>query len=131
MATAGPRSAAAPVARTPARGSFPVTAEAAAAPAAGPYAASSQEPTLIGEVGLTTRSMFANRPGLPRSLTSAAVDRETPAREEIFIAVAVVVRPVAWAPAASTDPAPARPPRKKYPAMSRARQAGALMTGRP
>ncbi len=62
---------------------------------------------------------------------SAAAERDTAAREDTFIAAASVGRPVSWAPAASTDPAPARPPRKKYPAMSRAAQEGALMTGRP
>ncbi len=62
---------------------------------------------------------------------SAAVERETAASEETFMARAVVVRPVSCAPAASTEPAPASPPRKKYPAMSRAAQDGALITGRP
>ncbi|GGI97478.1 hypothetical protein GCM10010121_004680 [Streptomyces brasiliensis] len=86
---------------------------------------------LIGEVGLNTRSMFANRPGRPRSWISAAADRDTAASEETLSAVAVPVRPVSWAPAASADPAPASPPRKKYPAMSGAAQDGGLMTGRP
>lgn len=86
---------------------------------------------LIGEVGLKTRSMWPKREGRPRSWTRAAAERPTAASEETFSARAVVVRPVSWAPAARTDPAPASPPRKKYPAMSWADQAGALMTGRP
>ncbi len=85
----------------------------------------------MGEVGLKTLSMFAKRSGRPRSWMSAAADRETAVSEETFIAVAVRPRPVRCAPAATTEPAPARPPRKKYPAMSRAAQEGALMTGRP
>ncbi|GFH80439.1 hypothetical protein Sgou_51090 [Streptomyces gougerotii] len=84
----------------------------------------------IGEVGLKTRSILANRPGRPRSWMRAAVEREMAPSEVIFRPVAVRQRPVAWAPAAKTEPAPARPPRKKYPAMSVARQDGGLSTGR-
>ena len=53
----------------------PVTALAAAAADAPPNAEISQEPTLIGEVTLTTRSMFRKRSGRPRSATRATPDR--------------------------------------------------------
>ena len=72
---AGPSRPAPRVAAVPAAGRIPVTSDTAAAPATGPYPASSQEPTLIGELGLKTRSMFANRAGRPRSWTRAAADR--------------------------------------------------------
>jgi hypothetical protein len=48
---------------------MPVSSDAAAAPAAGPNAARIQLPIDIGEVGLTTRSMWWKRSGRPRSLT--------------------------------------------------------------
>src|SRR5256886_17278758 len=72
---AGPSRPAPRVAAVPAAGRIPVTSDAAAAPATGPYPASSQEPTLIGELGLNTRSMCVNRPGRPRSWTRAPADR--------------------------------------------------------
>src|SRR5439155_19177249 len=58
VATAGPRGAA-PVSHTlPNPGKRPVTSEAAAAPHSGPKTVISHVPTLIGDVGLATRSML-------------------------------------------------------------------------
>ena len=101
------------MAARPAPGRRPVTSQTAAAPATGPYPASSQEPTLIGELGLNTRSMFANRAGRPRSLIRATADRLMAPSALIFAARASGRYPDSWAPAASTDDAPARPPRNR------------------
>src|ERR1700753_1015926 len=60
---AGPSRPAPRVAAVPAAGRIPVTSDTAAAPATGPYPASSQEPTLIGELGLKTRRMFVEGQG--------------------------------------------------------------------
>ena len=110
---AGPSKPAPNVAAVPAAGRIPVTSDTAAAPATGPYPASSQEPTLIGELGLKTRSMFVNRAGRPRSCTRAAADRLIAPR-----ALSLATRARSWWPdrcalAASTDEAPARPPKKR------------------
>src|SRR4029077_10345554 len=72
---AGPSRPAPRVAAVPAAGRIPVISDTAAAPAPGPSPPSSQEPTLIGELGLKTRSMLVNRAGRPRSWTRAAADR--------------------------------------------------------
>src|ERR1700746_3698418 len=72
---AGPNRPAPKVAAVPAAGRIPVTSDTAAAPATAPYPVSSQEPTLIGELGLKTRSMLVNRAGRPRSWMRAAADR--------------------------------------------------------
>src|SRR3954465_10943602 len=104
------------------RGARPVRLEAAAIPASGAYPDSTHEPTLIGEVGLNTRSMLKNRSGRPRSCTRAIRDREMAENAVSLPACSSWGRLLAWAPAASTDEAPARPPRKRYPAISVAAQ---------
>ena len=88
-------------------------------------------PTLIGEVTLNTRIMLTNRAGRPRSWTSAASDSVPAAQRAGLRDPAQPGRPVRSAPAASSDEPPASPPRKKYPAMSRASQTGGLSTGLP
>ncbi len=80
-------------------------------PTSGAYAASSHEPTFIGEVGLKVRSMCRKRPGRPRSSTSSTIDSVIPASAATLPARASPGRPVSWPPAANTDEAPARPPR--------------------
>jgi hypothetical protein len=127
----GPSAAAPVVASAPARGSRPVTAQAAAAPAHGPYEASSQEPTLIGDVTLNTRIMLRKRSGRPRSRTSATADSPIAPAAAVFAARDSSWLPVSWANPASTDDAPARPPRNRYPGTSGDCHTGALMTGRP
>ena len=97
----------------PHRGARPVTALAAASAAAPPNADSSQEPTLIGEVTLATRSMFRNRSGRPRSATSAAPDSPIAPTAHTFDARASSLRPVACANPASTDEAPRSPPKNR------------------
>ena len=113
MQTPGPTTAAAAVAAAPIRGARPVTALAAATVAAPPNADSSQEPTLIGEVTLATRSMFRKRSGRPRSATSAAPDSPIAPTAHTFDARASSLRPVACANPASTDEAPASPPKNR------------------
>ncbi len=111
--TPGPTTAAPAVAAAPAFGSRPVTAQAAEAAAPPPNADISQEPTLIGEVGLNTRSMFRKRSGRPRSATRATPDRPIAPTAAIFDALACLWLPVAWANPASTEEAPASPPRNR------------------
>src|ERR1700675_2425378 len=128
---AGPTSAAPAAAGAPPSGSRPVTAQAAAAADAPPNAEISQEPTLIGEVGLNTRSMFRKRSGRPRSATKATPDRPIAPAAAIFDALACLWLPAAWANPASTEEAPARPPKNRYPPTSRVPQTGSLMIGLP
>ncbi len=111
--TPGPRTAAPAVAAAPARGSRPVTAQAAEAPAAPPNPDRSQEPTLIGEVGLNTRSMFTKRSGRPRSATRATPDRPTAPTAATLDTLACRWFPVAWANPASTAEAAVSPPRNR------------------
>src|SRR5260370_26963143 len=101
------------VAAAPALGSRPVTALAAAARASGVYADSSQVPTLIGEVILSTRSMLMNRAGRPRSCTSAAIDRLIAAAAPVFAVRASATWRELFAPAATPAEAPANPPRNR------------------
>ena len=128
---AGPSRPAPRVAAVPAAGRIPVSSDTAAAPATGPYPASSQEPTLIGELGLKTRSMLVNRAGRPRSWTRAAADRLIAPSALTLAARASSRWPDRWAAAASTEEAPARPPKNRYPATSGACHTGSLITGRP
>ena len=86
--TAGPMRAAPAVAAAPAFGSRPVTAQAAAAPDAPPNAEITHVPTLIGEVTLTTRSMFRKRSGRPRSATRATPDSPMAPTAAILAALA-------------------------------------------
>src|SRR5215471_599541 len=101
------------VAAVPRRGSRPDTEHAAATPQAGTYPASSQDPTLIGEVTLNTLSMLRNRAGRPRSCTSASMDRAAAPNAPDLAARLSDGRPVRSAPAASRDEPPARPPRNR------------------
>jgi hypothetical protein len=128
---AGPIRAAPAVPSAPRRGRRPVTADSAASVTAGAYAVSSHEPTLIGEVGLKTRSMLTKRSGRPRSWTSSTAASVTPPAAPILPTRASAGRSVKCAPAASTDELPASPPTNRYPAMSLAFHRGALRTGLP
>ena len=86
------------------------TSEAAATPVNAPKPLRIQVPTLIGEVSLSTRSMFRNRSGRPRSLTSAAVLTPNAPSATSRELRCIPVRPVISAPAATrADPA-ASPP---------------------
>src|SRR5437763_6786532 len=112
------------------RGSRPVTSHAAATPAALPAADSSQLPMFIGELGLTTRSMFRNRPGRPRSLIrSAGLAVSAPAAISVADRASGPFRD-ARAPSASSEEPPARPPLNRYQPIS-VLQIGGLMIGRP
>ena len=71
MHCAGPSAAATTCASVRAGLSAATASSSAPTPLAAPPAASSQEPTLIGEVTLKTRNMFSIRSGRPRSLTSS------------------------------------------------------------
>jgi len=71
-------------------------------------------PTLIGEVGLSTRSMLVKRAGRPRSWTSAASPSPIAPAAPSLAPRARSGRPVACAPAPSSDEAPAGPPRNRY-----------------
>ncbi len=83
---------------------------AAAARPPGPYAARTQVPTLIGEVGLATRSMWWNRSGRPRSATRNHMLASRPPSEPSQLARRSAGRPVRSAPAASSAVPAARPP---------------------
>jgi hypothetical protein len=102
----------------------------AAPTAAGPIAARTQLPMLIGEVGFITRSMWWNRSGRPRSDTSRGTLAATPAPATVRALRARRRLPVIRAATASGADAPAMPPTKKYQGTSRV-QAGSLMIGRP
>lgn len=113
VATPQPRPAAPSVATVPTGVRTPVRSLAAATIVSGAYPASIQEPMLIGDVGLMTRSMLTNRSGRPRSCTSAAKDTPTAVVAVALATRASVRRPVRCAPAASADDAPAKPPKKR------------------
>src|SRR6266571_5340075 len=99
--SAAPDRAAATRLRRPSATPATPSAVSAATPAAGTYAPSSHDPTLIGDVILNTRIMCRNRPGRPRSWISAATDVNPAAAAPVL------------APAASRDDPPARPPRNR------------------
>jgi hypothetical protein len=88
-------------------------------------------PTLIGDVGLNTRSMFTNRSGRPRSLIRAANETVTAALAHSRARVARRGRADASAAAARIEDAPARPPQNRYPAISSSSHTGGLMIGCP
>src|SRR5262249_60725412 len=95
------------------RGKIPRSSQAASAVVEAPDPTRIQEPTLIGEVTLKTRSMFRNRSGRPRSDTSSA-GLTTSAPRPIHSDVrARRSFPAVRAARLSTDHAPARPPVKK------------------
>src|SRR5690348_17753810 len=109
---------------------MPRTSQATTAVSAAPLALRIHVPTLIGEVGLNTRSMFRNRSGRPRSLTSssgltftaaAATSEEVRARERL---------PAIRAASDRLADAPARPPVNRYQPTSDF-QTGCFRIGRP
>src|ERR1700745_4518124 len=115
---AGPSRPAPRVAAAPAAGRIPLPSDTAAAPATGPSPASSQEPTLIGELGLKTRSMLVKRAGRPRSWTRAAADRLI-APSAVSLATRATSRwPDRWALAGRTEEAPAKTPKNTHSAPS-------------
>src|SRR5207248_3868534 len=72
-----------------------------------------QEPTLIGEVTLKTRSMFRKRSGRPRSeIRSAGLTRSASALRKRLRRASVSLPPIRAA-RLKTDEAPASPPVKK------------------
>jgi hypothetical protein len=131
VATTGPVSAAPAPAADPSRGSHPVTALAAAAPIRPECAASAQEPMLIGDVGLATRSMFKKRSGRPSSLTRKPVPAAAAAADTTRPARASDGRPLAVANAASTAVAPDSSPRNRYAGRCGSFHRVTLSTGRP
>ena len=109
---------------------MPRTSLAAASPAAGPNEERIQVPTLIGEVGLKTRSMLRNRAGRPRSEIRRGGLTDTPASAASRAFLARASLPLKRATRARSADAPARPPAKKYAGISQV-QVGSLRTGRP
>ena len=110
------------------RGSRPSPPSSAAVPSAPENANSVQLPTLIGDVGLKTLSMWWKRSGRPRSSISSTglgASAATPTRRATRASSS---RPAARATPASTDDAPDTPPVKKYQGISHV-QTGSLMTG--
>ena len=95
-----------------------------------PLAASTHEPTLMGEVSLTMRSMFMKRAGRPRSEMSSAGLASTAAPAVAHARRASSSQPRSSASWASPAEAPARPPVKKYHGISGV-QTGSLITGWP
>src|SRR5256885_4515547 len=83
-----------------------------------PLATSSQDPTLIGEVTLKTRSMLKNRSGRPRSEISRAGLVEIPAKASAQARRASRRLPDSDARWAGAADAPPRPPLKKYQGIS-------------
>ena len=67
----------------------------------------------MGEVGLATRSMLANRLGRPRSWARAAKLPRMPAMAPSRALRRSAGRPVRSAPAPSSDEPAASPPRKR------------------
>src|SRR5437660_570127 len=130
VARTGPRSPAAAPAARPRRGARPVTSDAAAAAAAPPNSASVHEPTLIGDGGRKTRSMFAKRSGRPRSEIRSRGLTAAPAAAATRALRASRRCPARSAARPRTAEAPARPPTKKYTGTSQV-QTGRLRTGRP
>ena len=103
---------------------------AAASPLPGPYATRIQVPTLIGELGLATRSMWWKRSGRPRSAISKYMLANRPAKPPRRPARRSAGRPVRSAPAASRAEPADRPPVKKYAGIFHS-HTGAFSTGRP
>ena len=85
----------------------------AARPASRRPSIRSHEPTLIGEVTLTTRSMLRKRRGLPRSEVRSIGLTESDAREISHDLRARSRLPVRSAAKARVADAPPRPPVKK------------------
>src|SRR5271166_627318 len=87
---------------------------AAARPLPGPYAVRIQVPTLIGELGLATRSMWWKRSGRPRSAISRYMLTSRPPNPPRRPARRSAGRPVRSAPAASRAEPADRPPVNRY-----------------
>ena len=94
------------------------TSAAAATPAPALKALRIHEPTLIGEVSLTVRSMFRKRSGRPRSLTRAAPPNPTAASAASRPFRRSSGRPVSWRAGREQAEPAATPPRKRYAAIS-------------
>jgi len=110
---------------------FQPSNSAAVAPLmAAPNAERIQDPTLIGEVTLKTRSMFRNRCGTPRSAISSTGATSTPANAARRWTLARPSSPRKRAQAHCTAAAPAMPPTQKYVGMYHFHTC-ALTTGRP
>jgi len=74
-------------------------------------------PTLIGEVGLATRSMWWKRSGRPRSETRNHMLASSAAKEPSQLARRSWGRPVRSAPAPTTAVPAASPPANRYAAI--------------
>src|SRR5688500_4807135 len=112
------------------RGKLPDSSPTVAKPVLVAVTLRSHDPTLIGDVGLKTRSMLRKRSGRPRSrmrstgLTpkaASAINQDRRAREWFRASPATKARVVE---------APPSPPVKKYQGTS-GFQTGGLSTGRP
>ena len=110
---AGASTAATPSATRPARRPTPVTSLAVAAATAVPKVESSHVPTLMGDVGLATRSMLMKRRGWPRSATRRAPLTPTAVDDASRQRRARRWSPVSRPPAANRAEPPATPPVKK------------------
>jgi hypothetical protein len=87
-------------------------------------------PTLIGEVGFATRSMFRNRSGRPRSATSKYMLAANAPSAPTRLARRNAGSPVRSAPAASTAAPDDSPPVNRYAGIFHS-HTGSLSTGRP
>src|SRR5690348_15100282 len=91
-----------------------MTSHAAATPPAEPAAVRSHVPMFIGDVGFTTRNMFANRSGRPRSLINSTGLAAYPAAATQPARLASVWFPASLAARHSADEPPASPPVNRY-----------------
>ena len=91
---------------------------------------STHVPTLIGEVGLNTRSMLRKRLGRPRSAIRSGGLTAMPANASSEQLRASARLPLARAASPSRDDPPASPPAKKYQPMKGFQTCG-LRIGRP
>jgi len=94
-------------------GRTPSSSQPAAAPLAVPNEATTQLPTLIGEVTLKTRSMFRKRSGRPRSEISSRGLTASAAEAIWILRWASSSFPAARATRLRTEEAPPSPPVKK------------------
>jgi hypothetical protein len=112
VVSAGPN-AAAPNSRVRERRVQPSSSAAVEAPIMVPNEARIHEPTLIGEVILKTRSMFAKRAGRPRSAIRSTGAASAPASAARFSTLARRSAPRIRAHTHSMAAAPAIPPIQK------------------
>ena len=106
------------------------TSATAARAQPGPKPTRIQVPTLIGELGLATRSIWWKRSGRPRSAISRPMLTSRAAKLPRLPARRRSGRPVRSAPAASRAAPAARPPVKKYAGIFHP-HTGGFSTGRP